>query len=137
MRAGRLCSFSQFVQFGKQSSNAVTPLLVFRKFSWRVLRPSTPSKKLRLLAEKSPQFVADLGDSVASPGNIPFIRHDEYFKCAPKRPQSGKILISYAKRMKLALVPLRLLSAGNRLPGANRTVFDSSGMAEFVTMSPF
>jgi len=134
MRAGRLCSFSQFVQFGKQSSNAVTPLLVFRKFSWRVLRPSTPSKKLRLLAEKSPQFVADLGDSVASPGNIPFIRHDEYFKCAPKRPQSGKILISYAKRMKLALVPLRLLSAGNRLPGANRTVFDSQLIREWRSL---
>jgi hypothetical protein len=105
----RLCSFSQFAQFGKQSSNALTPLLVFRKFSWRVLRPSTLSKKLRLLVEKSPQFVAELGDSVASPRNIPFIRHDEYLKGAPKRPQSGKILISYAKRMKLSVVPLRLL----------------------------
>jgi len=87
LRAGRLCSFSQFVQFGKQSSNALTPLFVFRKFSWRVLRQSALSKKLRLLVEKSPQFVADLGDSVALARNIPFIRHDEYLRGAPKRPQ--------------------------------------------------
>jgi hypothetical protein len=57
--------FSQFVWLPKQSSNALTPLVVFRKLTFRVLPPSALSKKLRLLGEQSRQFIPDLGHPFA------------------------------------------------------------------------